>query len=167
MRFLFSFLCGLLCAVFPDFRDTSFRRGCFPLFAAALLPRLSEPASLVLPVLIAASVCDMRTGQIPDTCHLLFVVTAYRSGVLYVNDALICFGLLSCLALTGRLGFGDVKYVSAMVLLYGRTGFLILPAACTAALPYCLLRKRSADIPFAPFLSVVFFILLTCFPEAG
>ena len=127
-----------------------------------LLLEISLPffvrSAFLVPLLTAASVHDLQTGEIPDLCHLFIILFAFFSGTVYYADGLSVFLLLSPLSVAGLLGFGDVKLIASLTLFSGTCGFMILPLACLCALPRAII-KRDRVFPFAPFLSFSFLLI--------
>ncbi len=120
----------------------------------------------VFPLLLTVSAHDIRTGEIPDICHVIIILRALANGIIYPADALALFLMLAPLSAFGLLGFGDVKLLASLTLLSGRAGWMILPLACIIALPPAIV-KRDKTFPFAPFISLSFAVILLFQRAAG
>lgn len=74
----------------------------------------------------------------------------------------ICL-LLAGLAQLGKIpmGSGDFLFMASLSLVLPYQAFLwMLQIACLTGISYCLLRQTRSSIPFIPFLTVAFFIIL-------
>ncbi len=113
------------------------------------------------PMLFIASLSDIRSSQIPDTCSLLIVLSGLCStGVKSAGWACITLILFSFFAMREMLGWGDVKLIAAVSLHLGADIFRSLIIACILCLGYAVWKKESlpAEIPFAPFLCIGFML---------
>ncbi len=117
----------------------------------------------LFPIFAYASVHDLKTMEIPDTCSLLLLLIA----VFHHEKNSLCYALPLALAgasmaFAGALGMGDVKYTVGYTLIAGRRVFAALAIASSLALICLCIKKESgtARIPFAPYLSIGFMLAL-------
>lgn len=130
---------------------------------------LQDLCLLYLPVI---SVFDLLTGRIPNYITLFFFVLMLVVDIFTfpskIPIRLLCavffFSLFLCIAfLTKGLGIGDVKLAAVIGYCKGylNTSFIFI-LACLGGLIFFLtcyfLKKEIKKIPFAPFVTVGYFI---------
>ncbi len=131
--------------------------------AAFCLLRDPLPAVIFIPVFAAVSYTDMKLMEISDSAVLITAaVSVYCEGSANIVYAAAAAGFLTLFSLYGKIGFGDVKLISAFTLYAGELIFVSLAAASSLALLYTVFRKNRHDlpVPFAPFLCVGFILIL-------
>lgn len=112
-----------------------------------------------------AAYTDWKKGIIPDVLSIVNIVLAvviYRSELLrngYLWWAFVLFVGLLVLALSGKFGGGDVKFLPSLALLTGQLFYLGLTVGLVCEILYGLFESKRSGVPFwvirlplAPFL---------------
>jgi hypothetical protein len=161
---LYTFLCMYIGLCYPRCRDLVPHAHwpvssiiCFTAGILLLAKAWGMPMQYLLCV-PSVSLCackDAECGEIPDLCHLPPLFCA-----IFLQEADPCWAvlygcLLSCFALAQKLGWGDVKYLSAYALLLKEGIAAVIALACILAL-VARYRKRpdAGEFAFGPYLSL-------------
>lgn len=123
-------------------------------------------------LLIFASVCDLRSREIPNTASAIIAVCGFICPEPFKLWGLVIAILFFALALfSDKIGGGDVKIVAALSLVLGlEKGLVMLFCASFALLVFhgirclwCRLSGRKSPsrlLPFVPFLTLGYFCTL-------
>lgn len=114
-----------------------------------------------------ATYTDLKKRIIPDVLSILnimFAVAIYREKLLhngYLWWAIVLFAGLFVLALSGKFGGGDVKFLPSLALLTGQLFYFGLIVGLVCEILYGLFESKKKGVPFwvirlplAPFLFV-------------
>jgi leader peptidase (prepilin peptidase)/N-methyltransferase len=137
--------------------------------AAIVPPAAAFPAAATFIGALICGLVDSRTGYIFDALSLTMVaVTGIAAGLnFHAADGLVAAAIVGCglgtlYLLTGRrgIGFGDVKFGSAIALGYGVAPAIvtlgsafILGAAYAIVMIGCGRAKRTDTVRFGPFIA--------------
>ncbi len=130
---------------------------------------------LAISAAVAASAGDIRTMLIPDIYSLIIAICGigmmiiHKDPLHYLYGAMFLFIVFAfvLLVLPGSFGFGDLKFATAIGLLTGLSGSVIvlesaLVIGSICGVIYGLVTKKGLKIriPFAPFLAIGLYIAL-------
>ena len=125
--------------------------------------KVTEQTVLLTPLLAAGSAQDLQRREIPDLCPILMIIVSWKficpEGFL---TAALFSAVLSLFARNGMMGFGDVKLIAAFSLSAGTHVFTATAFASFLVLITSAVKKEPPErqIPFAPFLSAGFILVL-------
>ncbi|OME30041.1 A24 family peptidase [Paenibacillus sp. FSL E2-0274] len=121
---------------------------------------------LLSPLLLWASICDLKTKQIPNVIPFaIFLVGLLHFSPLFSIAGLLCTGLpywIGAVVSNGKIGGGDIKLMAACGFVFGPLhgtlqslfglGFVLL-FALPIAFRHGFHSAKNTALPLAPFLS--------------
>ena len=129
-------------------------------------------ATIVLALLLVATVCDLRSREIPDWISLVMVafgLTASLSGfsglsfTYCLSGIALGVGVTAPLFYLGGIGGGDVKLIAALGSILGPLGLLsALFWVAIAGGGLALIAKLRGQSDFAYVPAIFFGVLITC-----
>ncbi len=129
-------------------------------------------ATIVLALLLVATVCDLRSREIPDWISLVMVafgLTASLSGFSGLSFTYCLLGIALGVGVTaplfylGGIGGGDVKLIAALGSILGPLGLLsALFWVAIAGGGLALIAKLRGQSDFAYVPAIFFGVLITC-----
>ena len=131
------------------------------MLAGALLYTFAPQERTVLaavPLLLLASSTDTACGEIPDLASIGITVLSFLQQTRYPYTAATVFILFTICSLFEKIGFGDVKLITAWTFMRGLRILYALPIACVLVLVIYPYNEKERRIPFAPFLSIGFLL---------
>lgn len=126
------------------------------------------PLLIVLVLLAYATICDLKTREIPDWISLAITATAFvgsLSGWLGIDLLMVFAGGALAIVLGvvlfhfGRLGGGDAKLIFALGFLLGPAGLIILlivMALAGGVLAIVAVCRRQSDFAYVPAITLGF-----------
>lgn len=134
---------------------------------------------IVVSTLIVMSFIDLKSKEIPDTIHVIIIITALISFApidsvswqsKLIGMAAISVPLLILAVITNGIGGGDVKLFFALGLLLGWENILVafllsVILAGIAGIAILVVKKKEGkkyELPFGPFIAVGAYISILC-----
>lgn len=112
-------------------------------------------------ILLFVGIHDYKTGLIPDSCSLFFILLSIYYHQWMIQDAFILLFFCVLFNLLGWLGIGDTKLICSFALFHGPITYYGLFLACWICLIHHLLNKEEPKIIyFGPYLAIGFFFIL-------
>ena len=116
--------------------------------------------SLLFIIFYWISDIDYRLQEIPDTSYLLLLIYFYNQiSINYLN--LLILILLTLFSYKSYIGFGDIKLLACISLIYEYEFINILFIASLLCL-IININKKDAKISFAPYICIATLITITC-----
>ena len=133
------------------------------LLVSVLAREQPEVIRYSLPLMMNIAYADSRYMEIPDSCQFLLFLYAVSASDRIPFASYLIFIAGTTAALSGMTGFGDVKLIFTLSVLFRESVWLILLTASLSCLLVLMVRKKPAGqpVPFAPY--ICFGFLVTVF----
>lgn len=126
---------------------------------------------ILILITIYISICDIKFHRIPNASLLIMTLTLlYSTHAIPINLNLVALSSIWLVGLLGKIGMGDLKLLTILVILQGQIlinpiSWILFTAIALLSIAFHILLRRTirGEIPLAPAILIPFTALYLSF----